>query len=69
MKEHGLTEDIVAMVNQEILDRFSLCGSIESNTKRLERYQEIGVDMVVYGPPQGATLKGIQRLVEAKNRI
>ncbi|MHA1970860.1 MAG: hypothetical protein ACTSXE_03335, partial [Candidatus Thorarchaeota archaeon] len=66
MKEFGLSNDIVEMIDQSILDRFSLCGSIESNIKSLGNYQQIGVDIIVYGPPQGASLEGVERLVAAK---
>ncbi len=59
-------DDIVEMIDQNILDRFSLCGSIESNIKYLGNYQQIGVDIIVYGPPQGASLEGVERLVAAK---
>jgi len=66
MKEHGLNDDVVQMINQKVLGRFSLCGSVEGNLERLSIFQEMGVDIVVYGPPQGATLKGVDRLVDAK---
>lgn len=69
MKIEGLTDEIVAMMDQEILGRFSLCGSIDLNSKRLEKYEQMEVDMIVFGPPQGASLKGVQRLVEAKSRF
>ncbi|MHA1138391.1 MAG: LLM class flavin-dependent oxidoreductase [Candidatus Thorarchaeota archaeon] len=67
MKKYGLTQDIVEMLDQEILDRFSLCGDSEVNVNQLESYKQMGVDMVVYGPPQGASLKGVRQLVDAKN--
>lgn len=66
MKELGVIDDVVQMIDQKILDRFSLCGSVETNLERLAIFQEIGVDIVVYGPPQGATLKGVDQLVHAK---
>jgi hypothetical protein len=69
MKKIGLTQDIVEMLNQETLDRFSLCGDIETNTNQLKLYEQIGVEMVVYGPPQGASLKGVKQLVDAKKSI
>ena len=69
MKEFGLSNDIVEMIDQSILDRFSLCGSIESNIERLVNYQQIGVDTVVFGPPQGASLDGVKRIVDAKSRF
>ncbi len=69
MREVGLTNQSVEKIGQEILSRFCLCGSIETNTKRLEKYQQIGVEMVVYGPPQGATLKGVKQIVAAKHAI
>ena len=69
MKEFGLSKDIVEMINQSVLDRFSLCGSIESNIERLVNYQQIGVDIIVYGPPQGASLEGVKRLVDAKRDL
>lgn len=69
MRVSGLTHDLVEMIDQEILDRFSLCGDIQSNTNQLESYRKIGVDMVVYGPPQGASLKGVEQLVDAKRKF
>ena len=69
MRTHGFTNSIVEMIDQRILDRFSLCGSIESNSKKLEQLKEMGVDIVVYGPPQGASLKSVEQLVEAKTRL
>ncbi len=69
MREFGLSNDIVEMIDQSVLDRFSLCGSIESNIERLVNYQQIGVDIIVYGPPQGASLEGVKRLVDAKRNL
>ena len=69
MKKQGLTDDIIKEIDSNILNRFSLCGNIESNIERLKDYQRIGVDMVVFGPPQGASLKGVERIVEAKSRF
>ncbi|TFG98069.1 LLM class flavin-dependent oxidoreductase, partial [Candidatus Thorarchaeota archaeon] len=69
MREYGLTQDLVEMIDQKILDRFSLCGDIEANTNQLESYRQMGVDMLVYGPPQGASLKGVEQLVDAKSRF
>jgi len=69
MKKYGLTQDVVEMIDQEILDRFSLCGDIDENTNQLESYKQMGVDMVVFGPPQGTSLKGVKQLVEAKSKF
>ena len=69
MKELGLTDDVVEMLGQNILSRFSLCGDNQSNVNQLRNYQNIGVDMVVYGPPQGASLKGVKQLVSAKREF
>ena len=66
MKKFGLSNDIVEMIDQSVLDRFSLCGSIETNIERLVNYQQLGVDTIVYGPPQGASLRGVKQLVAAK---
>ena len=66
MREIGLTNEIVEMIDQKILDQFSLCGSIEFNFERLTLYQRSGIDIVVFGPPQGATLRGVNWLVRAK---
>ncbi|TFH05966.1 MAG: LLM class flavin-dependent oxidoreductase, partial [Candidatus Thorarchaeota archaeon] len=66
MKKYCLTQDVVEMIDQKILDRFSLCGSIEENSERLSDYQRMGVDMIVFGPPQGASLRGARNLVRAK---
>jgi 5,10-methylenetetrahydromethanopterin reductase len=69
LKELGLTNDVVEMIDQDILQRFSLCGSIKSNIERLADYQKLGVEMVVYGPPQGASLRSVKQLVYAKKNI
>jgi len=66
MKKIGVNDDIVQMIDQKILDRFSICGSVETNLEHLAILDEMGVEIVVYGPPQGATLKGVARLVDAK---
>jgi len=66
MRGQGSIDDVVQMIDQKILDRFSICGNVETNLERLAIFQEIGVDIVVYGPPQGATLKGVEQLVHAK---
>jgi len=67
MRKYGLTQEVVEMIDQEILDRFSLCGDFEANISQLESYEQMGVEMVVYGPPQGASLKGVKQLADAKN--
>lgn len=69
MRENGLTTEIVERIDQDILDRFCLCGSIETSNRRLKEYQEIGVQAVVFGPPQGASLKSVEQLVEAKKEF
>jgi len=69
MRKYGLTQDLIEMIDQEILDRFGLCGDIQSNNDQLEFYRKIGVDMVVFGPPQGASLKGVEQLVDAKREF
>ncbi len=69
VRENGFTEEIVERIDQEVLDRFCLCGSIETSNRRLEEYEEIGVEMVVFGPPQGASLRGVERLVESKKKF
>jgi alkanesulfonate monooxygenase SsuD/methylene tetrahydromethanopterin reductase-like flavin-dependent oxidoreductase (luciferase family) len=67
MREAGLTNQLVEEIGQDILSRFCLCGSIETNTSRLEEYQQMGVEMIVFGPPQGATLEGVRQIVAAKS--
>lgn len=69
MKKVGLTDEVVEMLGQNILSRFSLCGDNESNVNLLRIYQRIGVDIVVYGPPQGASLRGVKQLVSAKKEF
>jgi len=66
MKKYGPTQDVVEMIDQEILDRFSLCGSVEEYSERLTNYQRFGVDVIVFGPPQGASQSGVRNLVRAK---
>jgi hypothetical protein len=68
LKESGLNNDVVEMIDQKILDRFCLCGNIQYNTSQLAKYHELEVDMVVYGPPQGASINGVRRLVEARSK-
>ncbi|MGY5860329.1 MAG: LLM class flavin-dependent oxidoreductase [Candidatus Thorarchaeota archaeon] len=69
MKKQGLTNEIVEMIDQSILDRFSLCGNTELTIERILDIQRLGVDMIVYGPPLGTSLKGVKRLIDAKNRL
>lgn len=69
LKREGLTEKVVEMIDQKILERFSFCGNNKSISKRLADYQELGVDMIVFGPPQGATLGGINSLVRVKSNF
>jgi len=66
MKKQGLTKEVVEMIDKNILSRFSLCGSVESTIEKIIGYQRMGVDMVVYGPPQGSTRRGVDDLVKAK---
>lgn len=66
MKKQGLTEEVVGMIDQKILDRFSFCGNNGSVIDRLMEYQRVEVDMIVFGPPQGATLGGVNSLVRTK---
>ena len=69
MSRTGVTTEIVEMIGHDALRRFSICGSMESNMERLTVYQELGVKIIVFGPPQGATLKGVKQLVHAKNEF
>ncbi|MGY5873365.1 MAG: LLM class flavin-dependent oxidoreductase [Candidatus Thorarchaeota archaeon] len=66
IKKYGLTQDVVEMIDQTILDKFSLCGSVDENSEQLTDFQRVGIDMIVFGPPQGASLRGVRNLAEAK---
>ena len=69
MREQGLTDDIVDMIDFKTLMRFCLCGNFEQVFDRLGIYQELGVEKIVFGPPQGASLSGVKRLINTRQRF
>ena len=68
MREQGLTNDVIEMIDFNTLSRFSLCGSIESTMEYLMKYKDLGVKHIVFGPPQGATVEGVRQLVKARRK-
>ena len=68
MKKHGMTNDVIKMIDFNTLNRFCLCGEDEQTFNRLRAYEKLGVEHIVFGPPQGTNLRGVQQLVDAKKR-
>lgn len=69
MKKQGMTHEVVEMIDFETLSRFCLCGDDEHIFNRLKAYEKIGVEHIVFGPPQGANLMDVQQLIDARERF
>ncbi len=69
MKKCGLTEEVVNQIDFKTLSRFCLCGHDEFIVNRLNIYEKMGVHQIVFGPPLGAKIVGVQRLIDTKERF
>ena len=69
IKKHGMTNDVIKMIDFNTLSRFFLCGEDEHTFNRLKTYEKLGVEHIVFGPPQGTNLRGVQQLVDTRKRF
>lgn len=67
MRRQKLIDDnIVNLIEQPVLDRFFICGNKEELKNYVMNLIDLAIDVIVFGPPQGASLKGVKELLEAK---
>lgn len=62
----SIDEDTVNQIEQKVLDRFCICGQKEALIKYLRSLSDLSIDLIVFGPPQGASVSGVRELVESK---
>ncbi len=61
-----IDENVINLIDQSVIDKFCVCGTQKSVCNRVKLLAELGVTIVVFGPPQGATIDGVKQLVQAK---
>jgi hypothetical protein len=61
-----IDEDVINLIDKSVTDRFCICEDTDGVCNRMKLLQKLGVKSVVFGPPQGATLEGVKRLVKTK---
>ncbi|MFW9961802.1 MAG: LLM class flavin-dependent oxidoreductase [Candidatus Thorarchaeota archaeon] len=67
LKERGsIDESVINLINQSVINRFCVCETIEGVCNRMSQFRNLGATLVVFGPPQGATLDGVKQLIQAK---
>jgi hypothetical protein len=67
LREKGkMDEDIINLIEKSVTDRFCIYDDTEGICNRVRLFEELGVQSVVFGPPQGATLDGVRQLVQTK---
>lgn len=67
LKREGKLSPIVTdLIEQKILDRFCISGPSEKLCEYLSQLEELGVDIIVFGPPQGATYSGVECINHAR---
>jgi alkanesulfonate monooxygenase SsuD/methylene tetrahydromethanopterin reductase-like flavin-dependent oxidoreductase (luciferase family) len=67
LKERGkIDEYVINQIDQDVSDRFCICEDLDGLCKRMRVFAESGVNLVVFGPPQGATLGGVKQLIQAR---
>lgn len=67
LKERGnIDEGVINSIDQTVIERFCICDTPEGVSSRVLQYGNLGVNLVVFGPPLGATLDGVKQLIEAK---
>jgi len=54
----------LAPYEKELLERFTISGSMEDISRRIEEYIEMGIDQVIFGVPFGRDIDGIKRMGE-----
>lgn len=68
MKERGqIDADVMAALGKETLQRFAFCGTSERLNEYIKELEKIGINSIVFGPPQGIRKKGVEILVRAKS--
>jgi alkanesulfonate monooxygenase SsuD/methylene tetrahydromethanopterin reductase-like flavin-dependent oxidoreductase (luciferase family) len=68
LKEKGnIDESVINLIDQNIIDRFCICETPEGVCKLIQQFRNMGVTLVVFGPPQGATLTGVKKLIQTKS--
>lgn len=68
LKERGgIDESVINLIDQTVIDRFCVCETPEKLSSRVLKYRTLGVNLVVFGPPLGATLDGVKQLINAKS--
>lgn len=61
-----IDESVINLIDQNIIDRFCICKTQEEICNRANQYGNLGVTLIVFGPPQGATLDGVKQIIHAK---
>jgi 5,10-methylenetetrahydromethanopterin reductase len=54
----------LANYEKELLEGFTISGSMEDISRRIEEYMEMGIDQVIFGVPFGRDIEGIRRMEE-----
>jgi 5,10-methylenetetrahydromethanopterin reductase len=62
-----IDESVVNLIDQNIIDRFCICETQKGVCNRVQQLKDLGVSLVVFGPPQGATLDGVKQLINTKS--
>jgi alkanesulfonate monooxygenase SsuD/methylene tetrahydromethanopterin reductase-like flavin-dependent oxidoreductase (luciferase family) len=65
-KREMIDESVISLIDQSVIDRFCVCETQEGVCDRVRQFRNLGVTLVVFGPPQGATLDGVKQLIKAK---
>jgi len=67
LREKGrIDESVINSIDQSIIDKFCVCETRKGVCNRVKLFAELGVTIVVFGPPQGATIDGVKQIVQAK---
>jgi len=66
-KSGKIDEHVINLIDQNILDRFCVCETLEGICNRVQQFKNLRVTLIVFGPPQGATLDGVKQLILAKS--
>ena len=67
-RERGkVDENVIQLLDQSVTDRFCVCENLEGVCNRVLHFENLGVTMMVFGPPQGSNRDGVSQLVQAKN--
>ncbi len=61
----GITQEVIDLIPKDVLARFGLCGNEGDILQYIERLSKCSVDIVVFGPPVGASKTQTERLAKA----